>query len=196
MTLFLENRRVNIDITNRCPLLCPECQRQMAPWTKKLGGDISIENFKKVASYFNYSINFCGQRSDPIHHPKFLEILKICGDQNVHHVGVHNASTYKPLKWYVEAFKTLPNATWWFALDGKPEDSSKYRINQDGFKMIEIMKLASKHLTRRPLWQCIKFNYNQYYLDDLNKMADDIGITLLILESHRWDGVPWLKPEN
>lgn len=194
MTLFSENRRVNMDITNRCPLLCPECQRQVAPWTKKLGGDISIENFKKVISHFN-SVNFCGQRSDPIHHPKFLEILKICRDQNIN-VSVHNASTHKPLKWYVEAFETHPEANWWLALDGKPEDSPKYRVNQDGFKMIEIMKLASKHLKRRPLWQCIKFSFNQHYLDDLNKMANDIGISLLVLESYRWDAVPWLKPEK
>lgn len=192
MTLFIKNRHVNIDITNRCPLLCPECQRQQMPESRKFGGDMSIENFQKVIEYFD-TINFCGQRSDPIHHPQFLTFLKMCSDKRMS-TTVHNASTFKSLEWYEKAFLANLNARWWFALDGKPEDSPKYRVNQDGFKMLEIMKLGAKTLHKIPFWQCIVFNYNQYYLDELHEMSKDIGVRLLTLHSHRWDTIPWLKP--
>ena len=195
MTLFIKNKRVNIDITNRCPLLCPECQRQQDPKSRKFGGDITIENFIKVTNFFTDGISFCGQRSDPIHHPQFIEFLEICRIQDLD-TAVHCASTFKPLEWYEEAFDTNKMAKWWLALDGKPEDSPKYRINQDGYKMVEIMKLASKKLHIQPFWQCILFNFNQHYIDELNVMAKDIGIKLLILESHRWDTIEWMKPVN
>lgn len=195
MTLFTKNRYVNIDITNRCPLMCHECQRQQPnPKVRKWGGDISMENFQKTINYFN-RINFCGQRSDPIHHPKFLDMLKMCNDKNII-TSIHTASTYKPLEWFSEAFNVLPTARWWFGLDGKPEDSPKYRVNQDGFKMLEIMKLAGKTLKVKPYWQYIVFNFNQHYIDEMMIIAEDIGVELLVLDSYRWENSEWLKPEK
>ena len=34
------------------------------------------------------------------------------------------------------------NAKWIFGLDGLPKDSHKYRVNQDGNKLYEMMKLG------------------------------------------------------
>ena len=119
----------------------------------------------------------------------------MCKEQKII-TAAHNASTHKPMEWYKEAFKTNPAVRWWLALDGKPWDSPKYRINQDGYKMFEIMKLAAKMCTRQPYWQCIRFNYNQHYIDELSVTAKEIGAKLIVIESHRWDAIPWLKPEN
>ena len=108
---FFERRGLNIDISSRCALKCPNCQRQrwFARLGKKVHGyDMTMEDFKKITSFFNY-INFSGQLSDPVHHPKFIEILEYCFNNKIE-VNVHNASSSKPHHWYIKAFKANPAA--------------------------------------------------------------------------------------
>ena len=75
-----KNRSVNIDTTIRCTLECPKCQRRgLRRQGKKIPGqDISIDDFMKLTNYFKKGVNFCGQMSDPIFHPKFIDMLRYC----------------------------------------------------------------------------------------------------------------------
>ena len=68
---MLRRTSVNLDITHRCPLECPRCQRFTSFTSKGLkvpGEDMSLKDFNKVVNHFQH-INFCGQVSDPVHHP-------------------------------------------------------------------------------------------------------------------------------
>jgi|TARA_B100000085_G_scaffold209218_1_gene193118 MoaA/NifB/PqqE/SkfB family radical SAM enzyme len=180
---------VNLDTTHRCSLLCPNCARQTSftDFGKKVPGvDISMDSFNKLIKYF-YHINFEGQYSDPVHHPKFLEMLKICYDKKVS-VSVQHASAAKPEKWYIEAFKTNPRALWRFSIDGLPKDSHKYRINQDGEKLFRVMKEAKKILYKKPMWQYIVFNYNENDIETCKQMAKDINVDFYVMKSGRWNG--------
>lgn len=189
---------VNIDITHRCSLECPRCQRATSFINKGIkvpGEDMSIKNFTKVVEHFNH-INFCGQISDPVHHSKFIEFLEmLCKEKKS--TSVHHASAGKPISWYPKAFKAHPKANWFLALDGTPKSSPTYRINQDGWKMYEIMKIAKKHLETTPRWQFIVFKYNQNEIEIAKKMAKEIGIIFQLVNSSRWlgDDDP-LKPSN
>ena len=74
---FFNRKGVNIDITHRCALECMRCQRTIhyTNFNKKVPGeDMSMNDFQKVIKHFE-KINFCGQYSDPVHHPKFIEML-------------------------------------------------------------------------------------------------------------------------
>ena len=195
---FLQRTNVNIDITHRCPLECERCQRFTsftAHGLKVPGKDISIENFQKVLNHFHH-INFCGQVSDPVHHPKFIEILSMIYDQEKS-CSVHHASAAKPVKWYPKAYDANPNACWWFGIDGLPKDSHKYRTNQDGEKLYEMLKIARKHLHQKPIWQFIVFAYNENDIDEAHQMAIDIDVDFMIVNSSRWldDNDPF-KPVN
>lgn len=186
---LLKRQAVNIDITHRCPLECPRCQRFTSFTSKGLkvpGVDMSMENFAKVAKHFKH-INFCGQVSDPVHHPKFIEILEYCF-KNKNSVSVHHATAAKPMKWYPKAFQANPEARWWFGIDGLPSESHKYRINQDGEKLFEIMKEARQHLRQRPVWQYIVFKYNEDHIDEALDMAKEADVEFMILHSSRWLG--------
>ena len=69
MTNFFNRRNLNIDITHRCALECPMCQRQTMykKYGKKVPGkDISISEIKKIISFYK-DLSFCGQYSDPVH---------------------------------------------------------------------------------------------------------------------------------
>lgn len=186
---FFNRRGVNIDLTHRCPLECPRCMRQLAfrnHGKTVPGEDISAEDFKKVADFFKY-IDFEGQYSDPIHHPKFLDFLEICYKNRIE-TEIHTASSAKPEKWYRKAFETNPDANWMFSIDGLPNESSKYRINQDGSKLYKIMQESKNYLRLKPTWQYIVFNYNEQSIDQAIDMAAESDINFYLLQSARWLG--------
>ena len=178
---------INIDISNRCPLECMRCQRQTnftLEGRKVYGRDATMDEIRKLSDYFS-SFNFCGQLSDPVHHPHFVEILEYLYKKDIQ-VKVHNASSQKPMKWYIKAFQAHPKAKWIFAIDGLPEESNMYRINQDGKKLFEVAKEAKKHLKQTPSWQFIVFSYNEDSLEKAKQMAIDEGLMFIVLHSSRW----------
>ena len=195
---FFYRKGVNLDISFRCALECLRCQRTKnytSKGKKVIGEDLSLVDFKKIAKHFK-SLNFCGQYSDPVHHPKFLEILEMT-NKNKNEVVIHNASSTKPKDWYIKAFKANPNARWVFGIDGLPEESCLYRINQDGVKLFNIMIESKKYLNLKPVWQYIVFRYNEDHIEQAKQMADKNDVIFMILQSSRWinDDDP-LMPKN
>tara|TARA_E500000178_G_scaffold311067_1_gene326684 strand:+ start:1099 stop:1722 length:624 start_codon:yes stop_codon:yes gene_type:complete len=185
---FFKRRRLNIDISFRCALECPNCQRQrqFTRLGKKVHGyDMTMKDFKKITSFFK-SINFSGQLSDPVHHPKFVEILEYCYNNKIEAI-VHNASSLKPHHWYMKAFKANPLAKWVFGIDGLPEQSHIYRINQDGKKLYNLMIESKKYLKQLPVWQYLVFNYNEDNIEEAQEMARREGVTFMLLQSSRWN---------
>lgn len=184
---FFQRKNLNIDITFRCPLECPRCQRQIQfkNHGKKVSGyDISLKEIEKLAKYFTH-FSFCGQLSDPVHHPKFIDILKLLYDKEVF-VEVHNASSLKSKEWYIKAFKANTSARWVFGIDGLPESSHKYRINQDGVKLFNIMVESKKYLKNKPIWQYIIFNYNENDIEKAENIAFKNDLIFMTLHSARW----------
>lgn len=195
---FFNRRGINVDLSHRCSLECLRCQRTRYYTSKKIkvpGEDLPLDEFKKILKHFN-NINFCGQYSDPVHHPKFIEMLKMCKDYNKTAV-VHNASSQKSEDWYIRAFQANEKARWVFGIDGLPKDSCLYRVNQDGEKLFNIMLMSKKYLKLLPIWQFIVFSYNEKYIEECKKLADKNNIMFLTLESSRWisDNDP-LIPKN
>ena len=198
---ILSRNAINVDITHRCPLECPRCQRAMSFTMKGLkvpGSDITLEAFQKILDRFDH-INFCGQVSDPVHHPKFIKILEMIYKEHTKAIkegkppkssSVHHATGYKKMEWYIKAFQANPKTRWWFGIDGTPDVSHKYRINQDGQKLFDVMCEAVKHLEQKPVWQYIIFNYNEDpdMIKRAQDMADNAGVQFLLVHSSRWLG--------
>ena len=183
-----ENPGVNVDLSARCGLECPRCQRQTYFSSNKdiPGHDLTVDDFVKITDYFK-SINFCGQLSDPVHNEYFIDILRLCKMKNVDGV-IHNASSLKSKEWYIEAFQAHPDMRWVFGIDGLPKDSCMYRINQDGEKLFKVMLEAKKYLSFTPTWQMIVFSYNEHNIEKCKKMAADHGLGFLLTQSSRWIG--------
>ena len=185
---FFNRKDVLIDLSHRCPLGCIMCQRQIyfkgKFGNKVWGGDLPMRSIEMLADKFKY-ISLGGQLSDPIHYPKFIEVLKMCKEKNVE-VLVQTASSYRPEEWYIKAFKANRFARWVFGIDGLPEQSHLYRKNQDGIKLFEMMLLAKKHLKNKPFWQYIIFNYNEDNIEKAKEKARASGVQMIILNSSRW----------
>ena len=195
---FMNRRSLNIDIGFRCPLECPRCQRQRA-WRnndlKVPGRDLTLKEIDKISDFYN-DFHFCGQLSDPVHHPKFLQILEMLRKKNVR-CEIHNAASQKSKEYYIKCFKANPDAHWVFGIDGLPEESHMYRINQDGEKLFNIMIESKKYLKHKPIWQYIVFSYNENHIEQARKLAKENDISFMRVLSSRWEGDddPY-KPRN
>ena len=185
--------KINLDITHRCTLQCQRCNRAIfaARGLKVPGEDMTMENFKKIIDYFE-EVYFCGQISDPIFHPQFIEFLKLLkGRKTV----VHTAASHKKEEWYRKAFEANTDAYWTFGIDGLPKDSHKYRKNQDGEHLFKMACMASK-MGLLVKWQYLIFSYNENDIEEARKMAKDNNIILELQKSSRfWEGDP-LMPKN
>ena len=199
MSSFFEKRSyINLDLTFRCALECPRCLRSYYK-NKNLkvpGEDLSLDILEKITDHYTTMV-FCGQVSDPIFHPKFIDILKMIYRKNKR-ASVHTAASQKSMNWYIEAFKANPNARWTFGIDGLPEESCMYRVNQDGEKLYKVMLESKKHLKTKPVWQYIPFSYNENNVEEAKAMAVKDGVTFLLNISSRWapDRYDPFEPKN
>ena len=175
---------INLDLSNRCTNRCPGCAREKFKHVP--GSDITESEMEKISDFFQ-SITFCGQVSDPTLHPKFHELLSICTKKN-RKVLIQTAVAVKPKIWWTKSFilSMDRNVEWIFAIDGLPKDSNKYRVNQDGEKLFEIMKRCAS-FGIKTTWQYIVFNYNQNDVDYCKNIADQYGINFLKISSGRWN---------
>ena len=189
------HKACNLDISNLCSLECPKCMR--VNWKNKRdipGKMMTIEQFSKIVNYFQY-IHFCGQISDPIFNPNLITFLSMCKDAKKGST-IHTAASQRPMSWYEKAFDSNPDTKWIFGLDGLPDESCLYRINQDGEKLFEVMKMGS----RKGLyieWQYIVFSYNEEHLEESHNMSKENNIHFVVNYSGRWTGEkdPY-KPKN
>ena len=167
---------------------------QWADKRKIPGQNMTIEQFRKIVNYFRY-IHFCGQISDPIFNPNLITFLSMCKDANKGST-MHTAASQRPISWYKEAFDTNPDTRWIFGLDGLPEESCMYRVNQDGEKLFEAMKMGAKKGLQID-WQYIVFSYNEDHVEEAYNMAKDNGIQFIVNYSGRWTSEkdPY-KPRN
>lgn len=183
-----KKKRLNIENTARCTLLCPLCKRSTFLHLNNKsfpGKDLTPAQFKKIIKYFK-AITFGGQLSDPVFGKHFLELLDICYKEKLPRTRVLTAATGKSEAWYKQAFETNPDAIWTFGIDGPPHLSSTYRINQDGEFLFKMMCLA-REMKIKTIWQYIIFPYNKKYVEECKARAEQLGIEMLFIESERSD---------
>ena len=179
-------KMLNIENTAKCTLLCSQCKR--TTFLELNGGsfpgkDLTPDQFRKVVTYFD-DVTFGGQLSDPIFGKHFIELLKICRE-HAKRPRVLTAATGKKESFYREAFNANPCAKWTFGIDGPPKLSHKYRVNQDGEFLFEMMRLAKQKCLSTPVWQYIIFPYNKLYVEESKKIATEIGVEMEFIISKR-----------
>jgi len=194
---FILERKINFEPGVTCRLKCagcymrvdgisktknPEAHKSLA-WDRRY--NISLEKYKLIFDVFK-AFEFCGNLSDPIYHPDFIDTLKHMRGKNLEVIFRTNGSG-KTKEWWSEVFGLCQNEDWkWtFALDGLPKDSHIYRINQDGEQVFEMMKLGTS-MNINIMWQWIVFNYNQYDIDQGKIMANHHNIKFEYYHSTRW----------
>lgn len=154
---------------------------------KPYGYNLTVDQFKKIIKYYNEFVEFTGQRGDVVLNPNLPEFLRLTYGAGIR-TKVCTAAGYRDKDWYIDCFKANPDCEWVFGIDGLPHQSHLYRKNQDGEKLFDIMVESTQHLTKKPVWQYIVFNYNENNIEEASRMASDHNITFELNISARWDG--------
>jgi pyruvate-formate lyase-activating enzyme len=178
--------RPNIDASHRCIFRCPQCIRQKTTSQEQIkrSFDLEEEQFKKILDYYELGITFCGQISDPIYHPKFLNLLKMCNGQGKA-VRIATVGSGKSDAWWDEAYSYgVGENAWYFGVDGIDEKSELYRIGSDFQEVWQRMK-QGRDLGHVIVWQYIIFGYNEHEVDRAIEIAKEEDFSLLLINTNR-----------
>ena len=200
--------KLNFEPHSICRLRCPGCfmredglhQKGSKKWVSD-GWDkrytIPLEKYKIVFKVFK-NMEFCGNLSDPIYHPEFVDTLKYLKGKGTK-INFRTNGSGKSKRWWKEVYELCQGENWWwtFALDGLPEDSHIYRKKQNGEQVWEMMKYG-KTLKAHIEWQWIVFKYNENDLDHGQLLADQHDIQFNYYHSTRWstDELRALQPTS
>lgn len=182
---------INLDISSKCTLACPFCERQSKEFNQKLFKDMPFDEFKFIADH--YDVFFCGQISDPIYNKDFKKMLEYLHKNN-RNASIHTAAYRNNEDFYIDLFKAHPKALWVFGIDGLPNKSSQHRINQKSEDLFKIM-IKAKYLGMNVIWQMIVFDFNEKDIPVCEFTAKKLDINLRIIHSNRFTGEK-LKPSK
>ena len=178
--------RPNIDASHRCAFRCPQCIRQKTISQDQIrrSFDLSEENFQKIFDYYTEGITFCGQISDPIYHPNFLNLLKICNGQRKR-VRIATVGSGKSDAWWDEAYSYgVGENAWYFGVDGIDEKSELYRVGSN-FQDVWKRMRQGRDLGQLIVWQYIIFGYNEHEIDRAIEIAKEEDFSLLLINTNR-----------
>tara|TARA_Y100000389_G_scaffold6201_1_gene5952 strand:- start:165 stop:899 length:735 start_codon:yes stop_codon:yes gene_type:complete len=185
-SVWQRKQRPNIDTSHRCAFKCPQCIRQKITSQSQIrrSFDLSEENFQKIFDYYDEGLTFCGQISDPIYHPNFLELLKICNGEKKA-VRIATVGSGKSDAWWDKAYSYgLGENAWYFGVDGIDEKSELYRIGSNFQDVWKRMK-QGRDLGHLIVWQYIIFDYNQDDVDRAIDIAKEEDFSLLLINTNR-----------
>ena len=189
---YIRNQRFsspNMDLSHRCILRCPQCLRQKVEGLPRIARsfDIDPNEFRKILSYYEHQITFCGQISDPIYHPQFLTFLEMMDGLGKSLRVATNGTNIKGMdeKWWEKAYSYgLGENCWYFGVDGLDKKSELYRIGSNFEQVWETMKMGVA-MGHPIVWQYIIFGYNEHEIERAKEMAEEEGITLLLINTNR-----------
>lgn len=183
-----------LDITNKCRLQCGTCMRLLDPSSIRRGGDMPVEDYKKVVAKWD-RIALSGQIGDAIYHPQFQDILY--ASEPLDYLMIATNGSGKKEEWWDKTYSICNEIglkpEWRFALDGLPNESHIHRVNQDGNQVFEMMKKGVEY-DQDIVWQYIVFNYNEDHIEEAREIAMKEGMTFEVKLTYRFP--EGLKPNN
>ncbi len=177
---------LHIELTSRCRLSCPNCERTRYKGEYKIR-DLPLELvFRLVANPKFKKIMLSGTLGDPIYYPHFLEVVKKI-KQSGKELRIATNGSGKKLEWWEEIFNLLGSRdTVCFGLDGLQDTAHLYRVNTNFLQVFEAMKLGAAINRAVIEWQFIPFSFNQHQIEEAKQLAKEYGIKFTIIKSGRF----------
>lgn len=198
----------HLELTRRCPLACPACNRTTDFDTMVVDPkrDISLDYLKaffpkKTIPEIKYMF-FQGNLGDPIYHPQFHDISEHFFDaQNI------NVTTngMQSLPFWERVLDTWPsNSQITLSIDGLQDTNHLYRVNSNWNKIQELFELIAKKKRKCEIeWKYIVFEHNYHQVEEAKNLAKKIGIDKFRIQRTRrlnpkldikaYDNPEWFK---
>jgi|TARA_B110000438_G_C15797776_1_gene643638 MoaA/NifB/PqqE/SkfB family radical SAM enzyme len=181
-------RRINLEASTRCNLLCPGCNRtqQQDLFTPS---DLSIEDFKLLVRPENnlHALTYNMALGDPIYSGTLFEQLKHINTlENRPVLFFSTNGSGRSNSWWEQFANYLnptnpmnenfPGDTIEFAVDGLKDTNHIYRINSKWDSIINGMKTLREKYTGKLAWRYLVFEHNYHQVAEAQKLATDIGL--------------------
>ena len=193
-------RDLHLELTSRCTLACPRCQRTADPEQLVLG-DLPLEVVHRELTRAQFPevafVNLCGNYGDPIYHPQFHEMLRLFKAQGFK-VRIETNGSYRTPAWWATTATILQRGDrLTFSIDGLEDTNPVYRVNA---RWPDIMAAVAAMRGRAWLiWKMIVFRHNQHQVDAARELAGELGFDeFRLVRSNRfgtrWAGAGGIDP--
>jgi MoaA/NifB/PqqE/SkfB family radical SAM enzyme len=178
-------KMLEVELTNICNLECPLCIRAKLSKTlylkEKKVLDISL--FDKLDLSKIRFVDLCGSISEPTFHPEFFDFINKFNSNTGFGIST-NGSTHNKKWWRKlgEILKKHKGSYVIFPLDGLEDTHSIYRIGSNFNKVIDNIRAFNESGTTSYA-QLILFKHNQHQIEDVKKLASEIGCKELIIRT-------------
>lgn len=197
----------HLELTRRCPLACPACNRTMF---KEMVVDPKQDiNFDHLKKFFPVSVlpqikYICiqGNLGDPVYHPQFHDISEhffAAQDVNVITNGMQSHQFWERV---LETWPSKSRIT--LSIDGLRDTNHLYRVNSNWEKIQGLFDLIAKKKHKCEIeWKYIVFEHNHHQVDEAQEIAKNIGIDIFRIQRTRklsskldiksYDNPEWFK---
>jgi MoaA/NifB/PqqE/SkfB family radical SAM enzyme len=196
---MIDPTQLELEITSKCTVFCPECPRTRDPDEKlqkwKYGEvDVAvIEKMMKLPSIRN--VVFSGAYGDPIYHSKFIEIIEIvkkAGKQ----ITVNTNGSYRNAAWWERLAPLFDQGDLFvFSIDGLP-GKDLYRVNSDWPSIETGIKIMTSKSSVGVQWKWIIFKYNENDGVEGYKLSKQLGMGEFLIVSSGRNYPPGYKPDR
>lgn len=189
-------RSLHLEITSRCTLACPRCQRTSNPEELQVG-DAPLPVIRAItrAAFPDVAfVNFCGNYGDPIYHRRFHAVVRHMKEEGFV-VRIETNGSFRSAGWWAELAAMLDRKDRvTLSIDGLEDTNHLYRANS---RWSDVM-LAVEALRGRVMlvWKLIVFRHNQHQIEAAIARARDLGFDdFKLMRSNRFDG-RWRGPDG
>ena len=173
---------VQIDFTNKCNLLCPQCARvvngQINPRLNLT--ELNWELFKKLfTKKFMHQVEhvyFNGNYGDPVAAKNILPALQYLKKGSVRKCQLSTNGSLRDVHWWRDLAEILDGKMdeVVFSIDGLEDTNHLYRVNSQFSK---IMKNAKTYIESggRARWDYLVFEHNYHQVEEARNLAKKMG---------------------
>jgi MoaA/NifB/PqqE/SkfB family radical SAM enzyme len=197
-----EFKGFHLEATNICTLKCPRCSRTQfieqfpAAWKNH---NVNLDHLKTFidVDLTDKIVDLRGTYGDPIYYNRLLELVQWLKESGAYIQLSTNGSYYSEDNWRELSNLLDHKDLVIFAIDGVPDNFTKYRVNADWPSIEQGIKIVttSRAKTR---WEYLPFSFNTDTIDQARQLSAELGITEFVIKpSDRWDdGDDWLRPSD
>lgn len=187
MTIEVNTRMFNFEITSYCNAGCPSCFRTLEKENLPLNKHLKIEdfeflilnniNFLKNNQYANQIAKFCGEVGDPLLHPKIEQLISMA-ECVFDEVEIYTNGGIRNPKWIKNILTQHKKTSFVFGIDGLTDETNQmYRVNVRTNIALKNMIESAKYAFTR--WDYTIFNHNYLELPDVIDFARKNKLKLL-----------------
>ena len=196
---MIEPSVLELEITSKCTLFCPECPRTRDPEEKRHKwkyGELDIAVIEKMMQVPSIkSVVFSGGYGDPIYHTKFAEIIKLV-KKSGKQITVNTNGSYRNAEWWSRLAPLFDmHDMFVFSIDGLP-GKDLYRVNSDWPSIETGIKTMTSLSPANIQWKWIIFKYNENDGIEGYKLSKQLNVDEFLVVSSGREYPPGYKPDR